>query len=241
MTTLVATPEPSALATLLADPDRLRDFPIETVERLFVLDRQIRADAARQEFAEAFNAVQSAMTPVRKLATNSHTHSTYARLEDVGRMLDPLILAHGFSRSLSTTDSPTSGLRFVLVLRHVGGHEERHHLDAPVDDIGIQGKATKTALHGMASSYTYCERHLLLKVFGVQTVSDDDGNAAAGVGPGSERISDDEAADLEALIDEVNADRRRLYDICGIGAVGDLKKSQLKSTLALLEAKRGQR
>ena len=75
----------------------------------------------------------------------------------------------------------------------------------------------------------------------MQIVSDDDGNAAAGVGPGSEKISDDEAADLEALIDEVNADRRRLYDICGIGAVSDLKKSQLKSTLALLEAKRGQR
>ena len=46
MTTLVATPEPSALAKLLADPDRLRDFPIETVERLFVLDS--RADSGRR-------------------------------------------------------------------------------------------------------------------------------------------------------------------------------------------------
>ena len=149
-------------------------------------------DAGRRrarEFAEAFNAVQREMAPVRKLATNSHTKSTYARLEDVARMLDPIILAHGFSRSLSTTDSPTAGhLRFALVLRHVSGHEERHHLDAPVDDIGIQGKAgTKTALHGMASSYTYCERHLLCKVFGVQVVSDDDGNAAAGVGPSAEK------------------------------------------------------
>ena len=51
MTTLVATPEPSALATLLADPDRLRDFPIETVERLFVLDK---ADSGRRRAAGVF-------------------------------------------------------------------------------------------------------------------------------------------------------------------------------------------
>ena len=73
MSELVPTPEPSALAKLLADPDRLRDFPIETVERLFVLDQQIRAESARREFAEAFNAVQKNMAPVRKLAVNKQT------------------------------------------------------------------------------------------------------------------------------------------------------------------------
>ena len=52
-------------------------------------------------------------------------------------------------------------IRFVLILRHTSGHEERHRLDAPVDNVGPKGSPTKTALHGMASSYTYCERHLL--------------------------------------------------------------------------------
>ena len=241
MTDLVATP-PSALATLLADPDRLRDFPIETVERLFVLDQQIRAESARREFAESFNDVQQAMTPVRKLATNAHTRSTYARLEDVAKMLDPIILEHGFSRSISTTDSPTPDhLRFVLMLRHVGGHEERHHLDAPIDNIGIHGKATKTALHGMASSYTYCERHLLCKVFGVQVVSDDDGNASAGVGPGSEKISENQADDLETLMADVNASHARFLKHFKIDAVGALPVSRLKEAVSLLEAKRGQR
>ena len=242
MTTLAASPEPSALATLLADPDRLRDFPIEAVERLFVLDRQIRADAARQEFYRDFNLVQGALSPVRKLGWNSQTSSHYARLEDVTRMLDPIMLEKGFSRSLSTEPSnKDEHIIFVLTLRHIGGHEERHRLEAPLDYLGPKGQANKTKIHGMASSYTICERQLLTKVWGLETFSDDDGNAAGGIGPGSETISDAEASDLEALIDEVNADRRRLYAICGIGAVSDLKKSQLKSTLALLEAKRAQR
>ena len=44
----------------------------------------------------------------------------------------------------------------------------------------------------MASSYTYCERHLLCKVFGVQTFKDDDGNAGA-TGPGARPITEDQA------------------------------------------------
>ena len=240
MTDLATTHEPTALAKLLSDPDRLRDFPIETVERLFVLDKEIRAESARREFSEAFNAVQRELTPVRKLATNSHTVSKYARLEDVTRMLDPIILAHGFSRSLSSTDSPTPDhLRFVLVLRHIGGHEERHHLDAPLDTVGIQGKTTKTALHGMASSMTYCERHLLCKVFGVQVVGDDDGNAAAGVGPSSERISLKQMDDLMALCDEVKADLDRFRKHFNLTNISNLPVSRLKEAIALLEAKRG--
>ena len=239
MTTAIATHEPTALAKLLSDPDRLRDFPIETVERLFVLDKEIRAEAARREFFEAFNAAQKDMTPVRKLATNTHTVSKFARLEDVTRMLDPIILAHGFSRSLSSTDSPTPDhLRFVLVLRHIGGHEERHHLDAPNDSVGMKGSGNKTALHGMASSYTYCERHLLCKVFGVQVVSDDDGNAGAGVGPGSETISGSKADDLHTMITDVGADYERFRSHFKIASVADLPVSRLKEAIALLNAKR---
>ena len=42
MTTDIATVPPSPLAQILADPDRLKEFPIETVERLFALDREMR-------------------------------------------------------------------------------------------------------------------------------------------------------------------------------------------------------
>ena len=56
------------LAAVLADTDRLKELEIDKVERLFALAREMQADAARREFAEAFNAVQLEMTPVRKLA-----------------------------------------------------------------------------------------------------------------------------------------------------------------------------
>ena len=64
-----------------------------------------------------------------------------------------------------------------------------------------------TPLHGMASSGTYCERHLLLKVWGVQTCADDDGNAGAGIGIGGEKISGPDEALLETRIKEVGLNK----------------------------------
>lgn len=242
MSNTVALQEPeqkSALAVLLADPDRLKDFPIETVERLFNLDRQIHADAARQDFFSAFNAVQAEMHPIVKRGKNSHVGSTYARAEELTQMLDPIITRNGFSRSISTEDCKIEDhIRFVLILRHTGGHEERHRLDAPVDHLGIKGAQTKTRLHGMASSYTYCERHLLLKVFGVQTVADDDGNAAAGIGPSSERISEDQVHNIDALADEVAADRRKFLKFFDIDHLAEMRVSDYKTAIRMLEAKR---
>ena len=66
MMTDLAPVQQSPLAQLLADPDRLKKFPIETVERLFALDREMRQDGARTEFSHAMHALQGDLTPVRK-------------------------------------------------------------------------------------------------------------------------------------------------------------------------------
>lgn len=229
----------SALAQLLADPERLKDYPIETVERMFALDREIQADEARRSFAFAFNAVQSEMRVVQKTGRNTSTGSMFARAEEVNGMLDPIIIKHGFSCSVSTEDCPVEHhTRFVMILRHIGGHEERHRMDAPLDNVGPKGAPTKTALHGLASSYTYCERHLKLKVFNVQTTADDDGNAAAGLGPSSEKITKDQLADLNSLIEEVKGNKEKLMKIFGVSKLSDLAVSNLKPAVTMLEAKR---
>ena len=238
-TAVVVQEQPSLIEVLLADPDRVKDYPIEVVREMYALVRAEQAEQARREFAEAFNAVQKAMTPVRKMGKNTHTGSMFAKAEHVFEMLDPLILGEGFSRSMSTADCPIEDhIRFVLIVRHVGGHEERHCLDAPSDHIGTKGSATKTKLHGMASSYTYCERHLLCKVFGVQLIADDDGNAGGGIGPGAEKITADQALDLEALLTEVKGNRAKFLELMGVSKIHDLALSQHAQAVRFLEAKR---
>ena len=79
-----------------------------------------------------------------------------------------------------------------------------------LDYLGPKGCPVKTKLHGTFSSYTLAERHLVCKVFGVQLIADDDGNAAGGIGPGAEKITLDQARDLEALRLEVRGNGQKL-------------------------------
>ena len=236
-----AAPAANPLAALLSDPDRLRDFPIETVERMFAMDREIRKDAAREQFAAAMNRVQASILPVKKHGTNDHTRSKFALLEHIQSMLDPILIDNGLTYSFSAGSSPEPGYILVkMTLRHIGGHEEAHELPAPIDDKGPQGKAVKTALHGMGSTMTYCERILLTKVFGVQTFKDDDGNAGAGVGPGAEPIDAEQVANLEAMLDETKADRARFLRFFGVDNVDAMVVSRYREAMTMLEAKRRQ-
>lgn len=189
-----------ALAAIIADPDRLREFPVETVERLFAMDKEMRADASRDAYYEAFSRVQARMTPIGRrgrIDFGRGKPAPYALAEDVAGMLHPLLMDEGFSYSLSEGECDKGMTRFVLTLRHVGGHSERHHMDVPV---GSGKGGTMNSIQAMASTYTYCQRHLLLKVFGVIITDDNDGADVKGQEP----LTDSQLADLEALIADVN-------------------------------------
>ena len=229
--------QPSTLDRLLSDPVQLKEFPIETVERLITLQVEHRKENARLEFASAFNAVQAEMVPVVERGKNLHTKSTYATLADVLGMLTPLLAKHGFSHSLSSKSSEIEGHTiFVLTLRHIAGHIETHELDAPLDYIGMSGKTNKTKLQGLASSYTYCERHLLCKVFGVQTLDkDDDGNAGGGVGPSAELICTDQVIVLKDLIEATKADEKKFLDYFQVPTVADLPVNQFRKASSMLK------
>lgn len=228
--------QPSPLAAILSNPEQLATIPIETVERLFALHREELAGQARQLFFAAFHRVRSRMRPVTKRATNTQTSSNYARVEEIQRMLDPLLAEEGFSYSVSTVEPVVDDtMRVCLTLRHVGGHEERHYLDAPVDDKGPKGAPTKTRLHGMGSTLTYCGRQLLTQVFGVMLTKDDDGNAG---GASEEVITRHQAADLHALIEEVGADLGRFCFHMQVASIEDIPARKFKLAVAGLEAKR---
>lgn len=232
MTDAIAARDESPLAAMLANPTALKEMPVETVERLFALHERAEANRAKRAFAVAFNAVQADLEPVQRAARNTQTGSMYARAEDVSRMLDPIIVQHGFSRSISAGSTDAEGMvRFELKLRHIGGHEETHHLDAPIDDRGMKGSPTKTQLHGLASSFTYCERHLLCKVFGVHLTADTDGNPRD-----LERCTDAQVAEVDKLItDQPDLDRERFLRMLKVETLSDMSPTVYKRAKRLLE------
>ena len=220
-------------------PQQLADFDTDKLEKLLQMHKEHQAEQARLAFFKALHALREEMTPVAKRGFNKHTVSKYAKLEDILGMLNPLFNKHGFAPSLSAqkSDKPDHTL-FVLILRHVDGHFEEHCLDAPIDYAGSKGGANKTKIQGLGSSATYCFRYLIDGVLGVQTVEDDDGNAAGGVGPGSEGISEEQIEKLEELIAEKMKDSSSFFEHFEITLLSELPVSQYKEAVALLNARK---
>ena len=228
------------LAAILADPAKLRDMPIDTVERLFALHERSEARRAEQAFSEAALLVRQDMPVVGRSGWNEHTKSAYAKLDDLYRSLVPVATAHGFSWATSGGDNPAAGcIRIVLRLRHTGGHTELHFMDAPIDTTGPGGKRNKTALHGTASTWTYLENKLVVKVFGIQTGQDDDGNAGGGTdapqldGP----LLPEQVDIIEALLEQTGADREKFLKLAKEATVVDMPQHKFPRAKKWLEGR----
>ena len=203
------------LDVVLRNPDVLARLDPEKLHSLLDLQMRVRREEARDAFALAFAAAQSELSPVPRRGQNKSSGSKYLLLPDVHAELRPVLARHGLSQSVSAAERPREAgapkdirnhdaymARFTLTIRHTGGHEEKHWLDAPVDNVGPAGKPNKTLLHGMRSSYSYCERTLIEKVWGIVAVDDDDDGQAAAV----ETIDAAQIANLKKLAGEVGAD-----------------------------------
>ena len=235
-TELVTREHVSPLATILADPERLNTLPVETLERLLALQERYDAEQARRAYFEAFARVQGRMQPVQKAGDNPQTRSKYAMLDDIKKMLDPLLAEEGFAQSVAMVPGAPEGLmRFELLIRHRDGHSERHYLDAPGDDRGMKGNPTKTALHGMRSSMTYCRRALICDVWDIRTHEPDDDGNAGGAGPGAEPITDEQRAEIEREIDRSRPNVEKLLAWIGCESVADIPTAKFRETLAMLK------
>ena len=226
-------PQPqSPLQAILEDPAQLREFPVETVERLFALHERQEEKAARAAFNTAFHAVQSNMTPVEKAGRISYGsgkgESAYAKAEHVAAMLYPLLDANGFTHSVSESPHEDKGMsRFTLTLRHVEGHTESHDLIVPT---GAGKGGTMNPMQAMASTYTYVHRHLLCKVFGVVLTGDDDGQAVKD----QATITEAQATELAGRLTELGRTEASLCRVYAIDRLEDLPAVQFDAAVALL-------
>ena len=204
----------SPIAAMLADPQILAHLDADKMERVLSELRAERDYAARRRFAEAFRAVQEAMTPVAKKLRGNHGN-LYADIADINRMLYPLLIDHGFSWSFSHVDgAPQGQIRMQLLIRHVDGHEEPHCMNLPLD---VSSAKTKTQLQAMGSTNTYGARYLLGSVFGIVFGEDNDGEEIRGTEP----VSEEQLRELSDLVTKTNAD---VVKFCGFMRVRTLKE-----------------
>lgn len=219
----------NVIARAASDPNT----DVDKLERLLAMQERVLEREAKRAYEDAMRGAQEEMAPVLKNRSNNETHSTYADLEQVSKLMDPIIYKHGFSMSFGTSDCPyPNHYRVTCDVSHTGGFSKHYQADVPVDNTGPKGTQNKTMTHGFGSALSYGRRYLKLLIFDVAT-TDDDGRAA---GHG-ETINDAQAAILNGLADEVNADKIAFCRYFKIDSICDLPASKYNDAMGLMRQK----
>lgn len=208
---------------------------IDKMERLLQMQERILSRNAESEFTASMTRAQAKIGRVAADATNPQTRSKYATYAALDRVLRPVYTEEGFALSFDTGEAPQPDqVRVLCYVSHVSGHTRTHHVDMPADGKGAKGGDVMTKTHAAGAAMQYGMRYLLKLIFNVAVGEDDDGNSATTI----QRITAKQAADIDALIDEVGADKAKFLRYFKIDSTDRLSAAAYKDAIAMLEAKR---
>lgn len=213
-----------------ADPN----VDIEKLERLLAMQERITARNAQAEYAAALAEMQPHLPTIAERGAikdrSGNAQSRYALWEDIVTTITPILSAHGFALSFRTANEANM-VSVTGVLSHRAGHSESTTLALPIDTSG-----SKNAVQSVGSSTSYGKRYTASALLNLRTGEADDDGALGGDEP---RISEDQVANLQALIEEVGADKARFFAYLKIGALDEIYARNYSSVVKLLESKRG--
>jgi hypothetical protein len=208
---------------------------VEKMERLLLMQERIAARGAKAAYADALARLQPKLPILAERGTiknrDGATQSRYALWEDIVGTITPLLAGEGFSLSFRTASTDKS-VTVTGVLLHRAGHSEETSLLLPMDTSG-----SKNNVQGVGSSTSYGKRYTASALLNLRTgEADDDGKA----GGRKDAVSDEQAANIEALLTEVGGDKKRFLAYLKVESIADIPAANYTAVIREIEAKRRQ-
>lgn len=222
-------PEPRAVAAVT--PMDMLNRAVETgaglemVEKLMGLQERWEATQNLKAFNEAVASAKAEIKPIVRNATG-HNSKKYADFSAVANAVDPILSKYGLSYRHRAAQAER--ITVTCVLSHRAGHCEETPLSSAPDKTG-----SKNDIQAIGSALTYLQRYTLMLALGLAAATDDDGKASAGG-----VISEDQAAELIALADEVNADKRAFCEYFKIDGIAMMPAKDFDRAKIALNKKR---
>jgi hypothetical protein len=155
-------------------------------------------------------------------------HGAYARLEDIDRGIRPVYAQEGFALAFDTEEVDQAAVLITGRLSHKAGHFEEKKIRLPVDKSG-----SKNGAQAVISTVSYGKRALTKMFFNlIEAGLDDDGNG------GSEAISENQAKDFRAAIDEVNGNLEGFLRAMKVESIEAILVRDIKKAGNLIQSKR---
>jgi hypothetical protein len=190
----------------------------DSLGKLMALQERWEANQARKAFEAAVAAAKAEIKPVLKTrevdftSQKGRTHYQYEDLAQIANEIDPILGKYGLSyRHRSKQEAKR--LSVTCVLAHRDGHAEETTLSADNDESG-----NKNSIQAMGSTATYLQRYTLKLALGLSAAKDDDGRGSEQ----EETISEQQAADLHALITEHGGNLGRLLTYFKIRSLSEI-------------------
>lgn len=167
--------------------------PLENLERLLAMRKELRAEAAKAAFDDAMSAFQGECPVIPKKKTakiisrkegGGSFEYKYADIGSIVKIAGPIAARHGLSYKIVTEyEANPPAQKVTTIVKHVLGHQEESTFRAPIDTTAVVNDMQKAA-----SALTFGKRQSFCNAFGILTSdTDDDGRGAGRQGAKTEQ------------------------------------------------------
>lgn len=160
---------------LAADPK----VPVEKLERLIAMQERIIAVQAKAEFFAAFAQMQGEIPVITKrgeILVDGKVRSTFAKHEDIQRIVRPILTKHGFALRHRNEFVDGGKLKIIGILSHRAGHTEQDEFIGAADTSG-----SKNAIQALGSTRQYGMRYTTIALLNIASEDEDDDGVSAHV------------------------------------------------------------
>lgn len=147
-------------------------LPVETMERLFSLRKEVKAEIAREAFTAALSEFQSACPVIEKTkkVLNKDGQSVrymFAPIDSIVKQIQKPLGEAQLAYTWEVKNTP-GFITAVCTITHALGHKESSEFMIPIDTEGYMSAPQK-----YASSLTFAKRYSLCNALGISTGDED--------------------------------------------------------------------
>jgi hypothetical protein len=214
-----------------------KDIDLDKLKQLQAMHEHAQDREAERLFDIDFVAMRPELPLVIKLHDNTQTKSKYAKIEDINKLIDPILGKFGFGTSMKVMEQSAAGVTVRVFLRHKAGHKEFTDVYMPLDDKGIKEAVNKTGPHAHSSSISYAIRVGKCLLLNISTGNDKDGNIETDA---DAPIPNEVAVALDMRINKLSDAteyKPRFLKYMKYAAIPEIKNKDFKKALTAVELK----
>jgi len=149
-----------------------QNLPVETMERLFSLRKEVKAEMAKEEFTAALSGFQSECPVIEKTkkVLNKDGQSVrymFAPIDSIVKQIQDPLGKFKFAYTWEVKNTP-GFITAVCTITHALGHTQSSEFMIPIDTEGYMSAPQK-----YASALTFAKRYSLCNALGISTGDED--------------------------------------------------------------------